>query len=179
MKITLSKASIKNAIDALDFLKDNIKVANEDIVETLVGIGFKTASDINESSPQSGLTKSEVIQKITEAKTKGYVALVGPGAIYDEFGTGDEGASDPHPMKNDFPLNPYNSGPTIFYNQSIGKNQWHYGPMAGKPYFTDTGLTSGIPSGKQIYNASKEVRARKDDVIAKELNSAVRKTNKK
>lgn len=179
MKIRLSKVGIKNAIDTLDFLKDNITVASEEIVKQLVDVGFKTANSINQNAPQSNLTKSEVIAKITESKNKGYVALVGPGAIYDEFGTGEEGASDPHPIKNNFNLNPYNSGPYVstHINQE-GRHYWFYSPLRGKDYYDEeSGYTEGIPSGKQIYNASKEVRAKKDKIVKQTLNKVVHDAN--
>lgn len=181
MKIRLSKAGIKDAMNKLDFLKNNITVASEEIVERLVNVGFETANNINQNAPQSNLAKSEVIAKITENKNKGYVALVGPGAIYDEFGTGEEGASNPHPIKNNFNLNPYNSGPYVSTHiNKEGRHYWFYSPMRGKPYYDDkSGYTEGIPSGKQIYNASKEVRAKKDEITKQELNNVVRDANKR
>lgn len=183
MIVPLSTAGIKDAIKRLEFFKDNIKIANEEIVSNLVDIGYDTASQINATAPQSGVEKSQVVKGITENRTKGYVALTGPSAVYDEFGTGEEGAANPHPMKNNTsrPLNPYNSGPYVSTHiNSQGRHYWFYSPMAGKNEYYDakTGYSEGIPSGKQIYNATKEVRARKDDVIKKQLNDAIRIINK-
>ena len=182
MIVPLSTAGIKDAIETLGFLKSNINLASQEIVKQLVDIGYETASQINANAPQSGLTKSQVIQGITENKTKGYVALTGPSAVYDEFGTGEEGAADPHPMKNNTsrPLNPYNSGPYVSTHiNSKGEHYWFYSPMAGKNkyYKPETGYSKGIPSGKQIYNAAKEVRARKDDITKKNLNASVKAFN--
>lgn len=183
MIVPLSPAGIKQAIEKLGFLKSNINLASQEIVKQLVDIGYDTASQINTMAPQSGLEKSQVVKGVTENRTKGYVALTGPSAVYDEFGTGEEGATNPHPMKNNTsrPLNPYNSGPYVSTHiNSQGRHYWFYSPMAGKNEYYDakTGYSEGIPSGKQIYNATKEVRARKDDVIKKQLNDAIRIINK-
>lgn len=175
MIVKLSEAGIKEAVYKIKFLKDSVNVGSQRIVEELVEKGVGIASTYNANAPQSGLEKSNVVGKTTDSGNKGYVALIGDSAVYDEFGTGEQGASDPHPMKGNFGLNPYNSGPHIFYNELAGRYQWRYRPMAGRPYFTNTGLTEGIPSGKQMYNTSKDLRAIKKDIITKELNSALKR----
>ena len=104
-----------------------------------------------------------------------------PNAVYDEFGTGEEGLASPHPMHETTsrPLNPYNSGPYVSTHiDYTGKHYWIYAPNAGIGNYDQNGKTYGIPAGKQIYNATKEIRARKDDVIKKELNNAIRTINK-
>lgn len=173
-KIELTVSDIKNTINDLMFLKDNIKTANEDIVRELVEAGYEEAVMTNATAPQSGIEPSYVIQRITEHGNAGYVALVGKNAVYDEFGTGEQGASNPHPKKDEAsrPLNPYNSGPTIKMDKN-GHYYWMYKPMANRPYFTETGYTNGIPAGKQIYNANMYIRKIKNDVIKEKLNESV------
>ena len=78
-------------------------------------------------------------------------------------------------MKGQFALNPYNSGPTIFYNEFAGRYQWRYYPMRGRPYFTKDGLTEGIPSGKQMYNTAKDLRASKNEIVIREIENAVKR----
>lgn len=175
--IKLNESSVKDAISRVEFLKENIEVASNTITETLVNKGTNVATQLNAAAPQSGTSKSVVIGKLTENRNKGYIALVGQSAVYDEFGTGEEGQSDPHPAKDSVTpaLKGYNTGPHIFYNQFANKYQWRYYPMAGKPYYTDTGLTSGIPSGKQMYNTSKYLKDIKQDVIASVINNATKR----
>lgn len=174
----------KLTVSDIDLLLENVKLFAEDmdivgekVVTQLVTSGEGYAKFQNILAPQSGLEKSEVVSEVDGSA--GFVALYGSNAVYDEFGTGDEGENDPHPLKNYFGLNPYNSGPTIFYNQFANKNQWRYEPMAGQPYFTETGLTSGIPSGKQMYNTSIYLHSIKNEVIKRELQEAIKKFNKK
>lgn len=178
MKIELSTSSVNEALKKVDFLKDSIEVANEEVVIQLLDKGAQVANQLNASAPQSGLDKSVVYTKINDSKDKGEIGLKGNSAVYDEFGTGTEGQNNPHPMKNNFGLNPYNSGPNIFYNQFANAYQWYYRRMAGKPYFTETGLTQGIPAGKQMYNTSIYLHKTKKDVMQKLFASAIKKANK-
>lgn len=173
---------IKDTIEDLKFLKSNIKITSEDIVKELVIAGYEEAVMTNAVAPQSGTESSVVTQGIgkNENKDEGYVALIGRNAVYDEFGTGEEGASNPHPMKDSAsrPLNPYNSGPTIKIDKK-GHYYWMYSPMASRPYFTKTGYTNGIPAGKQIYNADMYIRKIKNDVIKEKLNDSIQFFKKK
>jgi len=162
--------------------------ATRGIVNGLLNEGYKIASDINSQSFSNNTDKSEV--GIDEPYSisngfKGSVYLYGTGAVYDEFGTGEEGASNPHPMKNNFGLNAYNSGSYVstHINPYNGRHYWIYPPMSGQPYFdldfdgsgyTITGYTEGVPSGKQIYTALQHIRKIKGEIIAEELNDALR-----
>lgn len=174
MKLTVF--DIKDTVEDLKFLKSNIKTASEDIVKELVIAGYEEAVMTNAVAPQSGIEPSYVTQGIgkNEDKDEGYVALIGRNAVYDEFGTGEEGARRPHPKKDNVnpPLNPYNSGPAIKIDKN-GHYYWMYKPMASRPYFTETGYTNGIPAGKQIYNADMYIRKIKNNVIKEKLNESI------
>lgn len=172
--LKLTVADIKDTIKDINFLKDNLKVAGQEIVESLVESGGEIASQVNANAPSSNMQASTVVSRITENGTSGYIALVGPGAVYDEFGTGDQGATNPHPAK-DFasrPLNPYNSGETIRIDKN-GAHYWIYKPMANRPYFDKHGRTHGIPAGKQIFTASVHVRTIKDKVVKEKVNESL------
>lgn len=163
---------VGNLIEEIRYVNDTLQnTVCENIVDKLCDEGYKYASALNASAPSSGLQKS-IVEKQVEDK-KGTVSLSGPQAVYDEFGTGEEGRDNPHPMHDEFGLNPYNSGPHIFYNQFAGRYQWYYKPMAGMPYFTPSGATSGIPSGKQMYNTLLYLRSIKGEIIANEINEAI------
>lgn len=176
MEVRLNKESINIAIEKLNNLKEETTdVALSRIVDKLLTAGEQEANFYTRGAPQSGVEQSRIVKEKSSNGLSGFVALIGKNAVYDEFGTGTQGERDPHPMKNNFSLNPYNSGPHIFYNQLVDRYQWYYKPMSGEPYFTETGLTEGIPSGKMIYRASAYVRKIKDKVIKDELNATVRK----
>lgn len=175
MKITLTNEGISKAIEKINNLNEEVTdIALNRVVKQLVRIGTDIANDYTIGAPQSNEEPSVIISGLLENGKAGYIALRGEGAVYEEFGTGEEGANDPHPMKNNFPLNPYNSGPTIRYDE-FDRPYWIYKPMAGQPYFDEYGKTHGIPSGKMIYNASKHLRSVKDNIIKTEFENVLKK----
>ena len=163
---------VQDLIEELRYVKATLEETTcENIVSRICEKGAKYASELNAQAPSSGLQKSVVMS--TVGGTHGEIALTGPNSVYDEFGTGEEGLKSPHPMHDNFGLNPYNSGKYIFYNQFAGRYQWYYAPMAGMPYFTPSGATSGIPSGKQMYHTLQYVRDIKNEIIVEEINEAI------
>lgn len=175
MQIKLNVESINKAIAKLNnFTEELSDIAPNRIVSQLVNIGADVANGYTAGSPQSNEEPSVIVSGILENGRVGYIALRGEGAVYEEFGTGDEGANDPHPLKNNFALNPYNSGPTIRLDE-FDRHYWIYKPMAGQPYFDEYGKTHGIPAGKMMYNTSRHLRSIKDTIIEKELTGAIKK----
>lgn len=179
MILKLSETNIKDLIEELEHLEDSITFASSNIVKRLVKVGYDKANELNNLAPQSGTNKSIVTSdtgRATRDGVRGEVSLEGESAVYDEFGTGEEGASDPHPLKGNFGLNPYNSGPFVstHINKQTGRHYWFYEPMSGQPYFEPSGYTEGIPSGKQMYNTLKYIHEIKKDIINQELNGATK-----
>lgn len=180
-RIDIGKLPISKVQTAIDNLKKGFDGLHDDLEETIPGsivddicdAGFAKATELNALAPRSGTSTPEVKKDVGDGNHRSIV-LDGADAVYDEFGTGEEGAHDPHPMKGDFGLNPYNSGP--FVSTHIDKNGlhfWFYSNMEGMPYFYDGGLTYGIPSGKQMYNTLQYVRQIKGDVISKHINESL------
>ena len=167
--------AIKNLIEELKYTSATLQEATcENIVNNICSSGYEFANGINGSAPSSNLQKSYIDMKTSG--NKGEISLNGEGAVYDEFGTGEEGLANPHPMKGDFPdLNPYNSGPFVstHINPSNGRHYWIYPPMGGRPYFDAHGYTEGIPSGKQMYHTLNYIRQIKDNIIREEVQNAL------
>lgn len=185
----LSEYNISSLIQKINGIEDTLNNATYDIVDTLVTTGIEQAKHFNSIAPKSG-EKDNTIDgtraKAVDGKSTGSVYMQGDSAVYDEFGTGEEGASDAHPLKwqtlSGPKLNPYNSGPTIQINPKNGRHYWYYKPMEGKPYYDfpkeAAGYTEGIPSGKQMYNTLKHLQGIKKEVAVKQLNKAIGEINK-
>lgn len=112
--------------------------------------------------------------------------MVGAQAIYTEFGTGTEGQNSPHPQKQDFDLNAYNSGEKIKKAQSdihidgvatdfgektdinAGELYWVYINESGKPVYTQ-----GIPAQKIVYDAVKVTKREFNRLAEKRLKEAL------
>lgn len=179
MKIQLSEASVKDAINRIKTLQSNIEIANENIVERLVEAGEQYASYYNSlMTPAVGKNNARVISEINLSGTKsnGNIALTGTDAVYYEFGTGEEGLNNPHPIKENFALKPYNSGPTIKINKK-GQHYWIIpkGQFIPSQYVRANGYTQGVPAGKQMYMTSQHLRSIKNEIIKEELNGAIKK----
>lgn len=173
------EARIKNLIDYLTATKVTLEETTcEEIVNKLCDQGYDVASEVAAFMPSNNNETSRVEKSVNGSV--GTLSLVGSGAVYDEFGTGEEGADNPHPMKNDFPfLNPYNSGPFVstHINPLNNRHFWIYPPMSGKPYFDlfdIPGYTEGIPAGMPMYQALQHIRKIKNDIIIKEINDSIK-----
>lgn len=80
---------------------------------------------------------------------QGYqINIVGEQVIYDEFGTGDAGAADPHPKKSKYNLNDYNSGPYIRRSHYFKGQYWTF----VSPVDWEIAYSQGVPSGRFIFD---------------------------
>ena len=115
--------AIKDLIEYLQNTSTTLREATcDEIVRRITEDGGYKAVEYNAMSPQSNPQRSTI--RFGSVGSKGEIALEGPGAVYDEFGTGEKGADDAHPLKGFYNLNPYNSGP--FVSTHINSNGRHY-----------------------------------------------------
>lgn len=177
MEVKLTVQSVDKAIGKLKLFEEEVcdGIVIEKVVKDLLDAGADAAYRFNSIAPKSGVLDNGVSTRIDGNGTAGTIMLYGPNVVYDEFGTGTQGENNPHPMKGNFNLNPYNSGPYIFYNEFSGTYQWYYRAMAGKPYFSKYGATEGIPAGKMMYNTAKHLNEVKHDIIKTNFNDAIKK----
>lgn len=173
--VKLEQNDIARVIEQVNLLADSVKIAPEDIVSKLVTAGKDFAQDAYNSFRYRN-SKEECTITGDSDGLSGYVALVGTGAFYEEFGTGERGRAMYHPAKNKFdvPLNDYNSGPYVssHINKKTGEHYWFYGPMAGENGYEESGYTKGIPSGKMMYNTGKYLHKKSKEVtkeVAQEI----------
>lgn len=169
---------IKDMQEYLKSFKNDLEEQAVDIVREITYEGGYKAVEYNSMAPQSNPQRSTI--RFGAKRLKGEIALEGPGAIYDEFGTGERGVDNPHPMKNDFSeLNPYNSGPVVSTHiNKNGRHYWFAPRWSSDPYMYSNGYTEGIPSGKQMYNTLKFIRDIKKDVTKAHINEAIKTVNR-
>lgn len=185
MKLILNEYGVNDLMKRIRFLESDIEDAGIEIVNELINMGTTTAGQFDAMAPHSSNkenTSYTVKARVYENSVTGCVGLQGPGIIYDEFGTGNEGAANPHPLKENFGLNPYNSGPVVSKNVNIyGHHYWFYKPgVISEPnyHFPPNGYTEGIPAGKQVYNTSRMLQKEKNKVAKSILNRYLPKYNK-
>lgn len=176
MKVILSEFGINNARDDLLYLKKTIQHATIIGVKKVMEAGIDKAKDLNAVAPKTGEEENQIYGTSTKDGYSRQVVMSGPNAVYDEFGTGEKGAANPHPLKSNFGLNDYNSGPYVSTHiNKKGKHYWFYRPMSRiEPrYFKKTGYTEGTPSGKQMYNTLRYLEKNANKIVKEELNNSL------
>lgn len=89
--------------------------------------------------------------------------IIGKGkdVVYEEFGTGDKGEDNPHPVKSKYALNDYNSGVTIQdthdnSNPRLVEYLAEHGIHSGKYWRYkkngETYFTQGVPAGQEMWD---------------------------
>lgn len=177
MKLILNAYGVSDLMKRLRFLESDVEDAGIEIVNELVNMGVNEAMRLDSVAPHSsnkGNSPYTVKAKAAKGVVTGCTGLQGTGIIYDEFGTGNEGVANPHPLKENFGLNPYNSGPVVSKNVNIyGHHYWFYKPgLVSEPnyHYPPNGYTEGIPSGKQVYNTARILQKEKNKVAKSILN---------
>ena len=166
----LSTKELDELVRNLDNWADMMKKASANIVKDLADYGLDRMMQIYSEAQGQYEDTTPMDFSITGSETEKTVSMSGPQALYDEFGTGTIGEQNPHPIKNEFGLNPYNSGPTI---RVAGENT--NGIKAGELYWTykDEGgtihYTQGIPAQKEGYDSLKDTIKAAPSIIKKRM----------
>ena len=151
----LSEKDLDNWIKQLKNYDKLMDQAAINIVDDLSKFGAKKMKNIHQ---QSSFKSSTPMQFLIEGtKYEKTISMSGPQALYEEFGTGTMGEQNPHPIKEEFDLNPYNSGKTIrkvtqkVHDKTglpLGALYWTYKDESGKTVYTQ-----GIPAIKPGYDS--------------------------
>lgn len=161
IRVPLSVKGLQELQDNLSEIKSSLVMATEELVVELADYG-KSKVDANYSASMF-TDGNDDVQSFSEATEKGHkFGARGTQVTYREFGTGTEGASNPHPSMNGMGLSAYNSGKTIrratdkVFDRAgvpVGILYWTYKDKGGNIVFT-----TGIPAGMEVYNAAKAVK---------------------
>jgi len=178
IKVPLSVNGLKDLSNKINNLKTGLKQSEEKIMDKL--------ADYTETQIKSNLSASQFKDGNDDVSTfkekngnKIKVGMRGSQVLYDEFGTGTQGQRSPHPYKSKYSLLGYNTGKRIrrasaSVNEktgiSIGTLYWTYKNKQG-----ETVYTTGIPAGKQVFNASISLRNKKKQIIKQEVSDVLSK----
>lgn len=160
-EIVVDETNVKDVIKALQDMLDNVdKIANDSLRE-IVEKG-ETYLDAQYATRYKDPNITDI--STSWRKDSQYYVLESKGkdVVYEEFGTGDKGASNPHPVKSNYNLNDYNSGEYIRNVSDYDENSYVYddlqeiGITSGKfwRYSKDGTLyyTQGVPSGQEMWS---------------------------
>ena len=159
-KIKLNNKDISSLINKLQVLSKDLKKLPNEINKEIADIGLDYLNREYENTKTDHTIDISSITREVIPTSKGYsIVARGKDVLYAEFGTGEKGADDGHPLKGDFHLNPYNSGPIV--STHIHSNCRHY-------WFYDKKYSEGNASGKQMFNTSRFLREEVVKEVVKE-----------
>lgn len=167
LKSNLSNNDLNNLINKLQQLKSGLQKSGRKIVKDMSDFAKEQISANLAATPyKDGNDDVRVYSEVKNKKTK--VGMTGTQVLYDEFGTGTKGQESPHPDKGKFNLNPYNTlkHPKV---SKTGELFWIY--TKGK----ETIATTGIPAGKQVFNASVLLKGKKNQIIKRRVGEVISK----
>ena len=167
---------IGRMINSLNTLSSNINKLKTEIPKEIAEEGLKHLNSLYASKSKDNDTDD--IHTSIDKTANGYsIISQGKDVLYEEFGTGDEGARHPHKDKSKYGLKDYNSGPTIRPVNPNNSALKAHGITSGK-YWTyekdgEIKYTQGIPAGMQMFDTSNYLRSGVIKTIMKEKASDV------
>lgn len=179
INVKLSNQGLNDLLKKINNLKSNLKESETKIVDKMADYTLEQIqNNFSATNYKDGNDDVAFFKKGTNNKKT--VGTIGTQVLYDEFGTGEEGAKDGHEMKGDFRLKPYNSGKTIRPNNNPNSTASQLGIPLGIKYWTYKEgdikkYTTGIPAGKQVFNASISLRNKKMQIVKQEVSDALSK----
>lgn len=148
-KITLSMNDLNSLIKSLNVLSADLKTLPNEICKECAELGMNYLEDEYAQANTDQTIDISDRQVSIEKIPNGYQLLAsGTEIVYEEFGTGEEGNDKPHPNKNKYPLNDYNSGPFVSTHiNKYGRHYWYY-----------NGYSEGNQSGAEMFNTARFLR---------------------
>lgn len=176
IKMRVDTKEIDRMINSLNTLSSNINKLKTEIPKEIAEEGLKHLNSLYASKPTDNDT-DDIHTSIDKTETGYSIISQGKDVLYEEFGTGDEGARHPHKDKSKYGLKDYNSGPTIRPVNSNNPALKAHGITSGK-YWTyekdgEIKYTQGIPAGMQMFDTSNYLRSGVIKTIMKEKASDV------
>lgn len=178
IKVPLSNQGLNDLLQKINNLKDNLNQATNNIKNELADYA-RSEIDNNLSATQFKDGNDDVSTFKENHDNKIKVGMRGSQVLYDEFGTGTQGEMSPHPYKSQYPLAGYNTGrkirrASVKVNENtgipIGTKYWTYKDKDGEIVYT-----TGIPAGKQVFNAAMSLRNRKSQIIKQKVSDVLSK----
>lgn len=176
--ISLNEKEISNLISELDKTANKLEKMGEKIIDEVAEIGLEEMRK-NLASSQYETSDEISFSKVGTHKEK-KISMIGTQAIYHEFGTGTMGEQNPHPQKEQFALNPYNSGRTIRRNTNATGTASMLGMPMNELYWTyidENGwkhYTQGIPAQKIVFNADKTIKEKLPSICKKAVEEVLK-----
>jgi hypothetical protein len=145
-KIAIDLNDINNLITSLKTLSSDMKKLPNEICQEVAELGKEYLDvEYSQANVDQTIDVSSINTSIRQTNNGYQIIASGKDVIYEEFGTGEYGESQPHPEKGKYTsLKKYNSGPFVSTHiNKYGRHYWFY-----------KGYSEGNPSGAEMYNTA-------------------------
>ena len=184
-KINLDSKGLNQLQKEIEKMEQRTKEAAKQLAKELSEYGLKQMEETYSNFPLHGSQPNTFYIEGTDNKKD--IVMKGTQAIYDEFGTGTQGAMQPHPIKNEFNLDEYNShvipNGTIRHatardvmraadrgeHIALGELFWTYKDDDGVKHYT-----TGTPAQKEVYNSLMSTIDKAPEIIHKVMKEVVK-----
>lgn len=166
IKVDVDETNVKNVITALQNMLNDVDKISDSVLKEIVSKG-EMFLDLQYASRPKDPNITDISTSWKKISNGYALESKGKDVVYEEFGTGDEGASHPHPAKSNYNLNDYNSGEYIRNVSDYDENSYVYddlqamGIKSGKfwRYYKNDTLyyTQGVPSGQEMWKTRNEL----------------------
>lgn len=166
-KIAIDLNDINNLITSLKTLSSDMKKLPNEICQEVAELGKEYLDmEYSQATVDQTIDISGINTSVRQTNNGYQIIASGKDVIYEEFGTGEEGKSQPHPEKSKYPLNDYNSGPFVSTHiNKYGRHYWFY-----------KGYSEGNPSGAEMYNTARFLKNKGiKDVLEKKASDVLSK----
>ncbi len=173
--IGLDVKQINGLIKSLRELSKTLEKMPNELVNELGVLGLEKLNE-KYSQRKQDENITDINTSIKPSENRCDILAQGKDVIYEEFGTGDKGKSDPHPDKSKYNLNDYNSGK---YIRNANEKSAQHGITDGK-YWTykkdgDIKYTQGVPSGKEMFETSNYLKDKIPDILKEKASDVLSK----
>ena len=161
-KVNLDTVEIATLIKSLRTFSTNVQKLPKEITKEVADTGLEYLQDLyGRTYYDETIDMSDLRCEVIETANGHSIVASSKEILYAEFGTGEEGADSPHPMKSEFDLNAYNSGQYVSRNiNESGRHYWFYNNI----------YSEGNASGRQMFDTSEFL---KKNVVKKVLKEKV------
>lgn len=167
-KIAIDLNDINNLITSLKTLSSDMKKLPNEICQEVAELGKEYLDvEYSQANVDQTIDISSINTSIRQTNNGYQIIASGKDVIYEEFGTGEYGESQPHPEKGKYTsLKKYNSGPIVSTHiNKYGRHYWFY-----------KGYSEGNPSGAEMYNTARFLKNKGiKDVLEKKASDVLSK----
>lgn len=167
-KVNLDVNELNSLIKSLRTFSNDLERLPNKITKEVADKGLDYLEDLYSNTyVDETIDLSDLKCQVIETNNGHSIVASSKEILYVEFGTGEEGADNPHPRKSEFDLNPYNSGEYVSkWINANGRHFWIYNGI----------YSEGNPSGMQMFDTSNYLRKKViPEVIKKKVGEVISK----